>query len=171
MILLKTLKIAFSFTFLSMMLLGCQEEGDLQNFVAEVNKRPAGPIEPLPPIKVYESYVYSSSGLRSPFQPPMVDLTAARTGKGPAVDRPKESLEAFPLDSLRLVGALQKKGELWALIVDKSGRVHHLKVGNYIGQNFGKIKKILENKIELTEMVADSQGRWQERPATINLSP
>ncbi len=165
----KILKTALSFVFLSLILLGCQQENDLQTFVAEVNKRPSGAIEPLPPIKVYENYVYSSSGLRSPFQPPMVELNTVSNGKGPDAGRQKEPLEAFPLDSLRLVGAIQKKGVLWALIVDKSGMVHHLKVGNYIGQNFGQIKKILENKIELTETVADSQGRWQERPTTINL--
>lgn len=161
--------IKFKWVFLFVMILsGCNKEDDLVSYVQKVNKRPSSQIEPLPPMKVFENYVYSASALRSPFQPPMVDLKIAK-GEGPDVNRPKEALEAFPLDSLRLVGALQKKGILWALIVDKSGMIHHLRVGNHLGQNSGRINKILEDKIELIETVADSQGRWQKKPATMNL--
>ncbi len=164
---MKYIKCKLIFLFV-MMLTGCNKENDLVAYVQEVNKRPSSQIEPLPPVRVFEDYVYSASALRSPFQPPMVDLKVAK-GKGPDVNRPKEVLEAFPLDSLRLVGALQKKGILWALIIDKSGMIHHLKVGNYLGQNSGRINKILEDRIELIETVADSQGRWQEKPITMNL--
>jgi type IV pilus assembly protein PilP len=163
------IKSLFALIFMGMVLASCQDDADLQAFVAEVNKRPSGQIEPLPEIKIYESYHYSSSALRSPFEPPFSEKSAVNMGKGPEMGREKEPLEAYPLDSLRLVGAIQKKGALWALIVDKSGMVHKLTVGNYIGQNYGKIKKISENKIELIEMVADNQGRWQERPTTMNL--
>lgn len=164
---MKGLKFKWIFLFV-IILSGCNNENDLVSYVEEINKRPSSQIEPLPPLKVFENYHYSANALRSPFQPPMVNLKVAK-GKGPDANRPKEALEAFPLDSLRLVGALQKKGTLWALIVDKSGMIHHLRVGNYLGQNSGRINKILENKIELIEMVADSQGRWEEKPTTMNL--
>ncbi len=156
-------------TLFGLMLSSCGTDEDLITFVTEVNRRPAGPIAPLPQFKIVEHYVYASSALRSPFQPPIIDLSKAGKGNGPDVTRPKEPLEAYPLDSLRLVGALQKKGVLWALIVDKTGLVHRVTVGHYLGQNYGKINKILENKIELTEMIIDNQGRWEPRPTTINV--
>lgn len=164
---MKYIKFKWIFVF-AMILSGCKKEDDLVSYVQEVNKRPSSQIEPLPPVKVFENYDYSASALRSPFQPPIVDLKVAK-GNGSNANRPKEALEAFPLDSLRLVGALQKKGTLWALIVDKSGMIYHLKVGSYLGQNSGRINKILEDKIELIESVTDGQGRWQEKTTTMNL--
>jgi type IV pilus assembly protein PilP len=165
----KGIKSVFGIITLVLMLSSCGTDDDLIAFVDAVNKRPPGPIEPLPQFKLVENYVYSSGVLRSPFQPPTIDFTKVGKGNGPDVTRPKEPLESYPLDSLRLVGAIQKKGVLWALIVDKTGLVHHLTVGHYLGQNYGKINKILENKIELTEMIVDNQGRWEARPTTMNV--
>lgn len=151
------------------LLTSCQRHEDLVTFVNEVNKRPPTQIEPFPSVKIYPNYAYSSSRLRSPFQPPSPEMKKGTSGNGPDMNRTREPLEAYPLDSLRLVGAIQKKGILWALILDKNGMVHWLTTGHYLGQNYGKIDKILENKIELTEMVVDSQGRWQPRATTLNL--
>lgn len=147
-------------------LFGCQENQDLGAFIAEVNSRPAGRIEPLRAIKRYEHYRYSLSELRSPFQPPWLDKDKVLEAEG---GRRKEPLEFYPLDSLKLVGFLKRNGEVWALIVDKEGMVHHLKKGNYIGQNEGKINNIWDDKIELIEKRRNSVGDWVKKAVIINL--
>lgn len=164
-----SLKFIFKISLILVILSGCQDNHDLLAFIAEVKKRPSGPLEPMPSVQIYENHRYVSSMLRSPFQAPVPDLSTNISGKGPDVGRKKEALEMLPIDSLKLVGALQKNGVFWALIVDKSGMVHRLTIGNYLGQSYGKITNISEDKIELTEMVPDSQGRWQKRPTTMNL--
>lgn len=166
---MKWLKISCSLSLIALILVGCQGENDLTQFISTVNSRVPSQIEPAPAIQNFEHYAYSSAVLRSPFQPPLSLSGKLNAGKGPDAGRPKELLETYPLDSLKFVGAIQKKARVWALIMDKNRMVHRLTVGHYIGQNNGKIHNIFEDKIELIEMIADSQGRWQERPTTIKL--
>ena len=81
-----------------------------------------------------------------------------------------EELEAFELDSLRMVGTLQSESELWAIVVDSTGTVHRVQVGNYMGRNFGKVLEILEDRVELREIVKDADGNWEERNASLALA-
>ena len=82
--------------------------------------------------------------------------------------RRKEPLEAYPLDVMAMVGSLDKKGTPTALLrVDKL--LYQVRVGNYVGQNYGKIVKITENSIQLREIVQDATGDWIERIATLDL--
>lgn len=86
----------------------------------------------------------------------------------PDMDRRREALESYPLDTLKMVGTLQKPGLSYALIqADKT--VFQAKVGNYLGQNFGMITNIAENEIELKEIVQDAAGEWVERKAKLEL--
>lgn len=157
-------------------ILGCSGKGgnaELKSYVENVKKRRAGPIEPLPEVKPYEGFVYTAQNLRSPFEPSEpkaqeIDLSKENMLR-PDMDRRREPLEAFPLDSLRMVGTLEKDGKRWAIITDTDGSVHRVTIGNYVGQNFGKINSISDDKMDITEVIPDGQGGWQERKAYMAL--
>jgi type IV pilus assembly protein PilP len=157
------------------LLAGCGG-GDLdevRRYADEVKVRPAAPIEPLPTVKTYNSYAYEAAALRDPFTPSQLSAAAPGGAGGalrPDLNRAKEMLEDYPLDSLRMVGTLSRDGRTWSLIQDKEGAVHRVQVGNYMGQNYGKITAITEQGTDLIEIVDDGQGRWIERPASLALS-
>ena len=142
---------------------------DLQDFVAQEKAKPPGPIEPLPQVKPYEGFVYRAENLRSPFVPDFGG-SAANRGKGgggpcPDPNRNSEYLEGFPLDGLRMVGTLTLAGEQYSLIQDPDRAVHRVQVGNYLGQNFGKITSIGEYEMDVLEVVPDGLGGCMERQA------
>jgi type IV pilus assembly protein PilP len=93
---------------------------------------------------------------------------AGGNGLKPDLQRRREPLESYPLDTLRMVGTLEQAGLRYALLqADKT--VLRVKVGNYVGQNFGMISRITESAVELKEIVQDASGEWIERPATLEL--
>ncbi len=163
---------------------GCvnRDTSDLDAYISEVLARPGGKIDPLPPLKPYERYLYQAAeaGGRNPFQ--SFFTQAEREERIAAVEDPKqnaftteiqthnaEELENFELDSLRMVGVLEKNNDLWGIITDTGGIVHRVRVGNYIGRNYGKILNIEEDRIDVREIVKDSEGRWEERQAVLAL--
>jgi type IV pilus assembly protein PilP len=86
----------------------------------------------------------------------------------PELARRKEPLEASPLDTVSMVGSLVKVGQPVALVrVDNL--LYQVRVGNYLGQNYGRITKVSENGISLREIVQDAAGEWIERTATLQL--
>ncbi len=142
---------------------------DLQDFVAQEKAKPPGPIEPLPQVKPTQGFVYRAESLRSPFIP---DYQANVAGRGqasggpcPDPNRNSEYLEGFPLDGLRMVGTLTLAGQQYALIQDPDRAVHRVQVGNYVGQNFGRITTISEYKLNVLEVVPDGLGGCMERQA------
>jgi len=152
---------------------GCAGDGmdDLRDFVknAHADKKPR--VEPLPDIKPYEAFAYSAADLMDPFSPANLtprSLAQARAGgPRPDMNRRKEPLEDYPLDALKMVGTLSRGKQMWAVIQDKDGGVHRVQKGNYIGQNFGRITRIGEDKIDLVEMVQGALGDWVEREASL----
>ncbi|MGD9388649.1 MAG: pilus assembly protein PilP [Gammaproteobacteria bacterium] len=150
---------------------GCSRSmSDLEGYIAEVNERPGGAIDPLPPVKTYETVTYERSDARSPFVP---DLPAAGGGDDdgvrPDATRKREFLEGFPLDTLRMVGTLNKEGQLYGLVQTSDKLIHRVVVGNYLGQNDGRIISITESAIQLLEIVPDGLGGYTERAASIGL--
>ena len=157
-------------------MVGCvsEEFDDLETYVAQVKLKKADSIEPLPVIKAYESFTYEAEGLRNPFEPVKEPQLAADieegVGPGPDLVRDKEELEAYPLDTLRMVGTLEKGGELWGLVRANDGVIHRVQPGNYLGQNFGKISEISDVQINVDEFIATAAGRWRERQASLALA-
>lgn len=161
------------------LLAGCSGDGefeDLQAYVAEVNAKPKGTIEPLPEFKPYESFKYSAAGLRAPFSRPVeVKLIKYQDGKAkddikPDFNRPKEYLEGFSIDALKMVGTISlKENELWALVDDAEGGVHRVQPGNYLGRNHGKVTAVDSGQIDVIEIVPDGHGGWLERPRSLKL--
>jgi type IV pilus assembly protein PilP len=160
------------------LLTGCGNDdfSDLNRYFSEVKARPKEPIKPLPEIKVVEPFLFKPEGLRDPFrpleQPEQVEGGDVSTGSGikPDTTRRKEELEAFPLDGLRMVGTVNIKSSLWGLVKASDGTIYRVKVGNYMGKNYGKIIRIVSDKIELMEIVPDKPGTWREQPASIALT-
>jgi type IV pilus assembly protein PilP len=152
----------------ALLLAGCSSrDSDLDNFIAQTKQAPGGRVEPLPEVKPYDSYSYSSSALRSPFVP-----GSSSTGNASHASdhRNREFLEQFSLDTLRMVGTLNQGGQFYGLVQAKDGRVQRVLVGNHMGQNEGRITAITPTKITLTEVVPDGLGGYLERPAALALN-
>jgi type IV pilus assembly protein PilP len=150
---------------------------DLQAEIEEVKARPKEPIPPLPEVKVVESFIFKPEGLRDPFSPIQPDTGRENLGPGgsggikPDLTRQREELESFTLDSLRMVGTLTMKSDLWGLVRASDGTIHRVHTGNYMGKNYGKILRITEDRIELMEIVPDQQpGTWREQQASLALT-
>ncbi|MFZ0500468.1 MAG: pilus assembly protein PilP [Steroidobacteraceae bacterium] len=149
-------------------LAGCSSaDSDLQQFIQQTKAQPGGHVDPLPEVKPYETYVYDDQGLRSPFVPSQATgFNSVRRD----TKRPREFLEQFSLDTLKMVGSLKIRGTTYALVETKDGIVHRVTVGNYLGQNDGVITDISPSKIDLTEIVPDGLGGYMKRPAALGLS-
>ena len=155
---------------LSLLLAGCGGDmDDLLEYVDEVKSRPGGRIEPLPQIKPYQTFDYAAQNMRSPFIPDAAPQRSALSGPRPIVDRPKEYLEGFPLDTLEMVGTLQREGRTYGLVQTQDGLVHRVLPGNYVGQNDGRVTRVMESGIEVEELVPDGIGGFFKRSAAIGL--
>jgi type IV pilus assembly protein PilP len=167
-----------SWVVLMALLAGCGNDdfSDLTRYISEVKARPKEPIKPLPEIKVIEPFMFKPEGLRDPFkaleQPEQTEGADVSTGSGikPDTTRRKEELEAFPLEVLKMVGTVNMRSSLWGLVKADDGTVYRVKVGNYMGKNYGKIIRIVGDKIELMEIVPDKPGSWREQLASIALT-
>ena len=153
---------------------GCssQKYDDLDKYIEDVKQKTKGRIEPLPEVKTYESQPYSASDLRDPFTPyeeePSEEL--AQPGIQPNMQRKREALEAFPLDSLAFVGHLEKDGTLWGLVQAPDASIYRVSVGNHLGKNYGEIMSISESSILLKEIIPNGSGGWVEREASLALT-
>ena len=121
-------------------------------------------------MKPYETFSYAATNLRSPFVQGMPATAMAPGAVRPDFNRPREFLEQFSLDTLRMVGTLRLKGRTYGLIQTQDGLVHRVLPGNRVGQSDGRITAIEEGKISLIEIVTDGMGGFIERPAAIALS-
>jgi type IV pilus assembly protein PilP len=163
---------------LATMLTGCSDAtSDLVEFIRQIKAQPPGRIEPIPDFQPYQNFEYTSQDLRDPFR--LVDfrrpdenlenISENSTGPKPIIDRPREPLEEFPLDTLRLKGTLTKDGIIWGLIFAPDNTVHRVLEGHYIGQNHGRITLVTDEKLELTEIVPDGLGNYIERSSAVAL--
>ncbi|WP_313920089.1 pilus assembly protein PilP [Tahibacter sp.] len=163
-----------------LMLAGCTAgRRDLEDWVAAEKAKKGAPIEPLPVVKTFETFEYKSQDgqgqdLRDPFSPSPEEAREeqlADGGNGPRPDqnRTPELLEKYPLDGLSMVGTLGIGAAIEGLVKDPDGVVHRVRADNYLGQNYGRITSIAEDRIELVELVPNGAGGWMERQASIAL--
>lgn len=145
------------------------EFADLRQFVEESGKNMTGRIEPTPAVKAYEPFTYAASDLPDPFKPRKITAAKAGSGLQPDPNRRKEPLEAYPLESLKMVGTLNRGQAFFALIKTPDNLLARVKSGNYIGQNFGHVLEITESLVKLKEVVQDPAGDWSERVSTLQL--
>ena len=150
-------------------LAGCGD--DLDDLRAEIDKakqRPGGRIEPLPEVRPYVSHEYQMADRRSPFLQSLAGENPS--GPRPDVQRPREYLEQFPLDTLKMVGTLRLGGGNYGLVQTKDGLIHRVLAGNHLGQNDGRVMAVSDAKITLVEIIPDGLGGYLERPAALALA-
>jgi len=151
------------------LLAGCSPSTkELEAWVQEVRARPAPPLDPLPVMKQFETFEYAAQALRDPFSAPIPDRESGN-GKGPDPNRRKEALEAYPLDSLVMVGTIGAGNGLVALLMAPDKVTYKVSAGNYVGQNDGRITGVYTDRIEIVELVPDGAGGWLERQAKVAL--
>jgi len=169
------MRIIHSMFFVSLLLVGCgvEEFQDLRDFVKNAGADMRGKIEPPPDVKPYEPFTYDNdANLPDPFKPRKQDSrNANRTGMNqPNLNRPKEELEDYPLETLKMVGFLSQKDLGQAVIRSSEGKIYRIKAGNYIGMNFGQVTSVTETEVKIKEMVQDSNGDWTERESSLLLA-
>jgi type IV pilus assembly protein PilP len=162
---------------LAFALAGCggEEHSDLKQELNQLTKDLRGRVEPLPQVKPYEPVPYTAEGQIDPFRPERIEVVAARGAPSASTNlieeqkkRPPEPLEAYPLESIQMLGTITQKKETFALV--KAGpNLYRVRKGNYLGQNFGVITAIDEAQISLKELVQDSTGDWVERMSSLQL--
>ena len=156
---------------------GCNQQtdlSDLERFTEEAFKDHTPEVEPLPALQPQAVFIYTASGLIDPFDKENLkekaeDLPSLASADGPDQSRRKEPLEAFPLDSLKLVGVLAQNDENWAVIAAPDKTVHRVKEGNYMGVNYGEILAVNDNTVAVSELVRNPVGRWEKKEASLIL--
>lgn len=162
---------------------GCDNDRDeLEQYVEQIKKTATGSVEKIPEPVVIKSEEYTATALRSPFIPANTSDSAVTEAilqqpsntnvvqkPRPDLERAREYLEQFPLSELFMVGTLSKPKMNWGLIKDSKGMVHVVKVGDYIGQNSGKIIAITRDQVRLSEVIPDGSGGWMQSRNALNL--
>jgi type IV pilus assembly protein PilP len=159
---------------MSLVACGGEEQSELRQELAAMTKDLRGKVDPLPQVRSFEPVPYKGESMVDPFVPGRIVVTQAATGGGggggvqPDLNRPKEPLEAFPMETIQMVGTLTQNQDMFAL-VRAGANLFRVKKGNYIGQNFGVITGIDEGQISVKEVVQDSGGDWVERSTSLQM--
>lgn len=164
----------------AVLLTGCvpQDHDDLRQWMSDLRATTKASVTPLDEPKQFQPELYNGAGKVEPFNPQRLTQAlrreSAQSSAGnvslitPEMSRRKEQLEAYPLDTMRMVGSLNKNGVPTALL-SVDGLLYQVRVGNYLGQNYGKIVAIGETSLRLREIVQDPGGEWVERTTTLEL--
>jgi len=175
---IKIKKSLLSIMLISMLnvLYGCQPkpDSDLKNFVRATQENTSTHIDPLPPFKKVDTLHYTSKHLKNPFDPLEISLVQSTTTpqRNCRLDpeRPRELLESYPIESLRMIGYIEKNNIFWGLLLDANNNVHRVKEGNYLGLNEGIIEKIHTKGIEIHEWNSMDGEKFQEKTIFLPLS-
>lgn len=156
---------------------GSSSEDDIRQWMVEERNQTKPKVNPIPAPKQFKPEAYTKTAEMEPFSNQKLTQALKRDSAqvvsngalvAPELARRKEPLEAFPLDTMALVGSILKSGQPVALVrVDNL--LYQVKMGNYLGQNYGKVTKITETEVILREIVQDAVGEWIERVATLQL--
>lgn len=141
------------------------DPSNLESWVAEVRQRPAPALEPLPVMQQFETFEYAAQGMRDPFTAAFAN--AGGSGPRPDANRPRQTLEGFPLDSLVMVGTLGSGSGVVGLVMAPDKVTYRIRPGAYMGQSDGRVVAVREDKIDLVELVPDGAGGWLERQASV----
>jgi type IV pilus assembly protein PilP len=157
------------------LLAGCSGDQDELQAWMEQQKREVRPsVKPLDPPKKFDPQSYVAANGVEPFSAQKLTVALKQEAKqsnslvAAELNRRREPLEAYPLDNMAMVGSVARNGRQFALLkVDKL--LYQVKVGDYIGQNYGRITNISETEVALREIVQDAAGEWIERNGALQL--
>ncbi len=127
----------------------------------------APPVRPMHSFVPYAYAVADDVHAMTPFGHPAlvpVDVTA---DERPRQRGARQPLEDIPLESIRMVGMLSRAGRTDALL-QVDGIVYPLRTGDYLGRDFGVIRRIADGRVELEELIRSS-GDWEKRMSTLEL--
>lgn len=167
------------YALLIVLLAGCSSssEEELRQWMAEQKSQTKPKVAPISEPKQFKPESYTQVTAIDPFSNQKLTQALKRDAAqtvvsgaliAPELARRKEALESFPLDSMVLVGSLIKAGQPVAL-VKVDNLLYQVRPGNYLGQNYGRVTKIVETEVSLREIVQDAAGEWIERTATLQL--
>lgn len=161
--------IALGVSACALTLAGCggTSDEDLKKWMSEQGVAARGKIDPIPAIRPYEAFTYNAFDQAEPFKPRKIET--GKGARGPDLSRRKEALETYPLETLKMVGTLQRGSTTLGLIRANDNKVFQVRQGNYVGQNFGVITNVVEGEITLKELFQDGAGDWAERQSKIML--
>jgi type IV pilus assembly protein PilP len=168
---------AASSVFLLLTGCGSSSEDDIRQWMVEERNQTRPKVNPIPAPKQFTPEVYTNAAAMEPFSNQKLTQALKRDSAqvvsngalvAPELARRKEPLEAFPLDTMALVGSIFKAGQP-VVLVKVDNLLYQVKLGNYLGQNYGKVTKISETEVTLREIVQDAAGEWIERVATLQL--
>jgi type IV pilus assembly protein PilP len=153
----------------AIVLSACSSSGDedLVRWMSEQGANARGKVEAIPAMRPYEPFTYNAFDQADPFKPRKIET--GRGANAPDTTRRKEALESFPLESLTMVGTLQRGRTVVALLKTTDNRVFQVRQGNHAGQNFGVITGISDGEIMLKELFQDGAGDWAERQTKMML--
>jgi len=157
------------------LLAGCSaEHEELQQWTEQQRREVKPNVTPLTPPKPFDPEPYAVAQAVEPFSTQKLTVALKQEARGPnsllsaELNRRKEPLEAFPLDSMGMVGSVARGGQPFALLrVDNL--LYQVKVGDYLGQNYGRVTRIAETEVTLREIVQDAAGEWIERSVSLQL--
>lgn len=156
---------------------GSSKEDEIRQWMVEERNQTRPKVAPIPAPKLFKPELYANAATIEPFSSQKLTQALTRDSSqaasngalvAPELARRKEPLEAFPVDAMSLVGSIIKAGQPVALVKVDS-LLYQVKLGNYLGQNYGKVTKITETEVTLREIVQDAVGEWIERVATLQL--
>jgi len=160
------------------LLAGCAQsnEAELRTWMSDVRQQIRPLVQTVPEPKEFIPYSYESRTQVDPFDVQKVVMAVSRQQQvratassiRPDLDRRREVLEGYSLDQIRMVGTM-RQNKVDVALLHTGGATHLVRVGNYVGQNFGQVTKISENEVQIKEIVQDAAGEWVERPAKLEL--
>lgn len=168
MIIKQQLKCIILISIFSLLLNACSgDNSDLVKYINDTKIRKEKKIEPIPKFAPLPIFKFAENDIRrNPFKP--IDQKKRTDLFAPDQKRIKQPLEAFPLDALKFVGTLKKENEIWALIKQPDNQITRIKVGEYMGQNYGHVVDIKDDLIKIEETIKNS-GTWEKNFTTLNL--
>ena len=150
------------------------EQGELKEWLEQQRREVKPSVQPLLPPKKFNPQPYAQAQAVEPFSTQKLAVALKAEAQQPnsllsnELNRRKEPLEAYPLDSMTMVGSVSKANQPYALL-RADNLLYQVKVGDHLGQNYGRILKITETQISLREIVQDAAGEWIERTTTLQL--
>ena len=157
------------------LLAACEAENqELQVWMEQQRREVRPQVQALAAPKKFDPVPYANAQQIDPFSTQKLSVAIKQETRQPnsmlaaELNRRKEPLESFPIDSMSMVGSVSKAGKPFALLKVEN-LLYQVKLGDYLGQNYGRITRITETEVALREIVQDAAGEWTERPVTLPL--
>ncbi len=147
---------------------GASDEETLRHWMDTTRAAKAPPPAPLPEPKAYVPREYAGRSAPEPFAQTKIGELNRSLSESPEAGRRREPLEDFPLENFKMLGMMKKHGETYG-IVRVDNKIHHVKVGQYLGQSYGRVVRITDQEIVLRELVREGVGEWKEKMTSLKL--